>query len=254
MVARRDVRDFEHAGQEFADAKVHPRRIGPGEVLFERERLDKQGRYALKITVHDGTIGLEKGIVLRSHAGPLRFRVEILNSETPLRPMPITQIFKPDVARARMSIADIESALYLTTADKILAGSWRYQTFFGRDPKLTQLYAADYLEPEVMEAELAAVFSRLDTSGDAAHEENLGDSATRQNLAEGRGAVSTTILDYKMVDHRLFSRRALTGVPQKSFARTRGFVFARANIDRDVNIPAGLAREFRTRDSACASL
>jgi hypothetical protein len=198
----RDVRDYEHAKIKFADAEVHPQILTPNTVLYRRERLDQKGYYSVKIQVLNGVVSIdatEHVSFTSSFGAPVQFMVESLTSDTPLTPLPATQIFKPEVL-ARMSLIDIQSALYLFTADKILAGTWRYQTYFGRDALLTLIYSADFLETAVIEVELAAVIERMNFEGDPAHEEDVGDIATRRNITAGRGAVNTPIYDYKMVD------------------------------------------------------
>ena len=195
----RDVRDFEHAEIIHEDARVKPKWITNNQILFTRLRLDHRGHYALGLKVSNGVIDDQPTLRLRSPSGPLRLEVEILHDEAQLTPLAPDEIFTPEVL-ARLPLETQNVALFLTLREKILAGSWRYQTYFGRDPLLMQLYAADALAQSVWEAESAAVLGRLDASGDAAHEESIGDHATRENLKFGRGRNSVPVFDYKMVD------------------------------------------------------
>ena len=59
---------------------------------------------------------------------------------------------------------------------------------------------APVLEPAGMEAGLRAVIERLNSDGEVAHEEDVGEFAILRRLAEGEPADGAPILDYKMID------------------------------------------------------
>ena len=203
----RDYRDYEHFELEYPDAKVQPVVQG-NRVVYSRERLDKKGRYLMQVTVMNGSVSMKDGRVhFASNSGePLRLVIDALTSEGAYAPLAATKMFNKDVLQ-RLSVEDIQAAMFLTTSEKIVAGSHRYLTYFGRDIFLTLIYNAEFLRPEIMEVALAAGFEREADgtvagadNGDIAHEEDIGDIATRRNIQMGRGAVSTPIYDYKMVD------------------------------------------------------
>lgn len=204
----RDYRDYEHLELEHPDAKVEPVILGFDRVVYSRARLDKKGRYLMQITVMNGTVSMNDGRVhFASTSGePLRLVIDALTSERSYAPLPITKVFKKDVLK-RLSVEDIQATMFLTTSEKIVAGSPRYLTYFGRDIFLTLIYNAEFLRPEIMEVALAAGLEREADgtvagaeNGDLAHEEDIGDIATRRNILMGRGAVGTPVYDYKMVD------------------------------------------------------
>ena len=89
---------------------------------------------------------------------------------------------------------------FLTYQDKFLAGSWRFNTYFGRDTLISALLLAPVLEPQAVESAIASVLDRLAPNGEVAHEEDIGEFAVLRNLREGRGRVATPIYDYGMVD------------------------------------------------------
>ncbi|KAI9794558.1 MAG: hypothetical protein M1816_004445 [Peltula sp. TS41687] len=95
------------------------------------------------------------------------------------------------------------SLSFLSYRNKLLAGAWRFLTYFGRDSMISLLLLEPVLsegEGGAMEAGIAAVLERLNkTDGSAAHEETIGDYATYLNL---KNNISSTApqYDYKMVD------------------------------------------------------
>ncbi len=197
----RDIRDFEHDGVIYNDSLVTPKLLGPQSIVFERRRLDGGGRYYAQLTLNNGTVEIlgDGKIVFNSKEGLLEITVDALTSERQEPPARATDIFTREVIE-RLAIEDLQAAMYLMLDRKSLAGSWRYQTDFGRDPKETKQIAADFLSAKTLEAELTAKFERLAEDGDASHEEAIGDIATRININAGRGAVSTPVYDYKMID------------------------------------------------------
>ncbi|KAH8692789.1 hypothetical protein BGW36DRAFT_27714 [Talaromyces proteolyticus] len=92
---------------------------------------------------------------------------------------------------------------FLSYSTKLLAGAWRFLTYFGRDSMISALLLEPVLskgENSAMEAVIAAVLERLNrTDGSVCHEETIGDYATWLNQQDG--IVSTDPqYDYKMVD------------------------------------------------------
>ncbi|KAJ4304686.1 hypothetical protein N0V90_000213 [Kalmusia sp. IMI 367209] len=95
------------------------------------------------------------------------------------------------------------SLSFLSYSNKLLAGSWRFLTYFGRDSMLSALLMQSILsqgEGGALEAVIGAVLERINqTDGTVCHEENLGDYATF--LARNKGISSTApSCDYKMID------------------------------------------------------
>ncbi|QKX56661.1 uncharacterized protein TRUGW13939_03767 [Talaromyces rugulosus] len=92
---------------------------------------------------------------------------------------------------------------FLSYSNKLLAGAWRFLTYFGRDSMISALLLEPILskgENSATEAVIAAVLERLDrVDGSVCHEETIGDYATWLN--QGAGVVSTDPqYDYKMID------------------------------------------------------
>jgi len=99
------------------------------------------------------------------------------------------------------------SLSFLSYTDKLLAGTWRFLTYFGRDSMISLLLLQPVLsegENSAVEAVIGAVLERVNRSdGTVCHEEVIGDYATWLNLQKN---VSSTApqCDYKMVDTDYF--------------------------------------------------
>lgn len=96
---------------------------------------------------------------------------------------------------------------FLTYSDKLLAGGWRFLTYFGRDSMITMLLMERVLstgEGGAFEAGIGAVLERINrTDGSAAHEESIGDFATWFNLQRNISS-SDPSYDYHMIDTDYF--------------------------------------------------
>jgi hypothetical protein len=189
----RVLRDFELEGTAPAEVMVEP---GGGDdvISWERDRLDGAAGFRLSIDARNGA-HVESGRFTASSSGSLRLRVRALTGEPPLMPLtPVLTSRAQDDARARDALS------FLTYQSKFLAGSWRFNTYFGRDTLISALLLAPVLEPEAVESAIASVLDRLAANGEVAHEEDIGEFAVLRNLREGRGRIDTPIYDYGMVD------------------------------------------------------
>jgi hypothetical protein len=92
------------------------------------------------------------------------------------------------------------SLSFLSYSDKLLAGTWRFLTYFGRDSMLSLLLMQPVLSEAAIEAVIGAVLERVNrTDGTVCHEEVLGDYATWLNKKKGINS-SAPGCDYKMID------------------------------------------------------
>ncbi|MBF0545755.1 MAG: hypothetical protein HQM08_15030 [Candidatus Riflebacteria bacterium] len=71
---------------------------------------------------------------------------------------------------------------FLSYQDKMLAGSWRFLTYFGRDTLLTTLLMKDCFKPQIIQNAIRAVLDRISDTGDVAHEEDIGCQAIYRNI------------------------------------------------------------------------
>ncbi|WP_438009376.1 hypothetical protein WME89_12255 [Sorangium sp. So ce321] len=193
-----------------------------GSIAVRRTTVDGEHHLELLIEPLDGAtaaLGLDGRVELAAGPRGLRFRVTALSDEAPLTPVPLDEIANEragDDPRHRQALA------FLTYREKLLAGSWRFLTYFGRDTLLAVRMLLPVLEPAVVEAALGSVLDRLSPEGEVAHEEAIGEYAALLRLAAGRGgarresiyalreaghalreaglALREPVLDYKMVD------------------------------------------------------
>lgn len=98
---------------------------------------------------------------------------------------------------------------FLITNEKMLAGSWRYLTYFGRDTIITTVLLNDISNSYLYKIAVDSVLNRMDNNGDVAHEEDLGFQAQYDHLIkilgtpnkiENINTLNTPVYDYKMKD------------------------------------------------------
>ncbi|MBN3769951.1 hypothetical protein [Burkholderia sp. Se-20378] len=171
-------------------------------VQWQRDRIDGAPGYSLRITLRDGgsiTPAAGGKLVLSAPAGSrtLRLHVDALSGETPLSPITRTDLLASSVNPDPVSQNVLE---FLSFHDKLLAGSWQYDTYFGRDTLISVRMLMPVLEPAAIESGLSSVLSRLSTDGKVAHEEGIGEFALVDNQKNGRPNDPTPTYDYKMID------------------------------------------------------
>ena len=95
------------------------------------------------------------------------------------------------------------SLSFLSYTQKLLAGTWRFLTYFGRDSMIAALLLEPILstgENSAMEAVIGAVLERINqTDGSVSHEETLGDYATYLNAQQNLSSSDPTYT-YQMID------------------------------------------------------
>lgn len=112
------------------------------------------------------------------------------------------EVLRPDAQALISQSPDQTTSLsFLSYTSKLLAGAWRFFTYFGRDSMISLLLLQPVLsegEGGAIEAVIAAVLERVNrTDGSVCHEETIGDYATYLN--EQMNITSTTAqCDYKM--------------------------------------------------------
>ena len=89
---------------------------------------------------------------------------------------------------------------FLSYQEKFLAGSWRFNTYFGRDTLMSVRLLMPVLTPAAVEAGLGAVLTRLSPQGEVAHEEDIGEFAILDHLRAGQSRSDAPVFDYKMID------------------------------------------------------
>jgi hypothetical protein len=215
----RVIRGFQDLGTlppEVATAPVvHDRTL-----VWQRPRLDGAPGYYLALEVLSGRITREREgkLELTPPAdGRLQLRVTALTADAPLTPIDRDQLF---TANARDDARLRETLSFLAYREKLLAGSWRFNTYFGRDTLMSILLLDRALHATAIEAGLGAVLERLNAAGEVAHEEDIGEFAVLQRERAGLPLSAAALLDYKMVDDDFMlapvaARYLLRAAPQK---------------------------------------
>lgn len=195
----RVLRDYELSGNQPDEVQALPA-LSSHSVVWARDRLDGAPGYALSIeAIDDSRATTEDGsVVLVAAPGkPLRLRVRALTGETPLTPLTSAELLRPmpdDDVRSRQVLE------FLSYREKFLAGSWRFDTYFGRDTLMSLRLLMPALQPEAVESGLRSVLVRLSPAGEVAHEEDIGEFAILRRLRQGAAPDDAPIYDYAMVD------------------------------------------------------
>lgn len=189
----RYLRDYQ-AVSRFPPEVATEAEMGRDTIRYHRKRLDGAPGYDLTIKVIAGRI--EGGAIVAGKNGRIRIEITALTGDTPLTPLPVGELLN---ARAAADPAARHALAFLSYREKFLAGSWRFNTYFGRDTLMSVRLLMPALKPAAVEAGLGAVFARLSPGGEVAHEEGIGEFAVIQNRKAG-GSGDGAELDYAMVD------------------------------------------------------
>ncbi|SFP57300.1 hypothetical protein [Sphingomonas rubra] len=197
----RILRDYELLRRAPAEVIVAPRLLGGmhgggASVTWARDRLDGAPGYLLQIIGRGDTVVTESGITAGT-SGRISIDVVAQTGETPLTPLAGAALLND---RARDDQRTRNALQFLSYGEKYLAGSWRFDTYFGRDTLMSLRLLMPVLQPAAVEDGLSSVLVRLAANGEVAHEEDIGEFAVLRNAREGRGRTDAPIYDYAMVD------------------------------------------------------
>ncbi len=118
------------------------------------------------------------------------------------------ELYRPEflkvLRRAPKRINDsLISLEFLTRREKMMAGSWRFLTYFGRDTLISLAMLEPILSDEAMASGVRSVLDRLADNGMVAHEEDIGPWAEWRHLQAGEEGSLDPVYDHKMVDDDL---------------------------------------------------
>ena len=240
----RVLRDFQGTGtvppQLQSDAQ-----IGGQKLVWSRDRLDGAAGYRLTLEVIHGR--LVNGQMRAGPDGRIGLRVTGLTGETPLVPLPEAQLLSE---RAGRDPAARHTLTFLAYQEKFLAGSWRFDTYFGRDTLLSVRLLMPVLTPAAVEAGIASVLTRLSSHGEVAHEEDVGERAILDHMQSDGSRSDAPVFDYKMIDgNYLLAPVAVAWLLDDARGRARAAAFLAAPVGNGA--AAGSVTE--TRGAALAS-
>jgi hypothetical protein len=191
----RVLRDYQTSGAVPGEVLVRPAASG-NTVTWSRTRLDRAPGYRLTLEIIDGSLRPE-GQISAGADGRIKLRVTALSGDHPLTPLSGTALFngaENKDTRAR------DTLTFLSYKEKFLAGSWRFNTYFGRDTLMSVRLLMPVLAPDAIEAGLRAVLARLAPDGEVAHEETIGEFAVLSHKRQDGALSDAPIFDYGMID------------------------------------------------------
>jgi hypothetical protein len=190
----RVLRDYQALGTFPAEVAVSPT-IQDSTITWARDRLDGAAGYRLSIQVTHGALHAD-GVAAGSD-GKIAVTITALSGEQPLTPLGgahlLTDQAQPDPAARNV-------LTFLSYKEKFLAGSWRFNTYFGRDTLMSVRLLMPVLAPEAVDAGLGAVLTRLSPHGEVAHEEDIGEFAILDHLRAGGEKSDAPVFNYNMID------------------------------------------------------
>ncbi|HEY6921925.1 MAG TPA: hypothetical protein VI653_00540, partial [Steroidobacteraceae bacterium] len=190
----RVLRDYQAGGLIPPELIVKSSQLGTT-VTWARNRLDGAAGYRLSLEVTHGTLQGEH--LKADRDGRLEVTLIALSGETPLTPLPEDKLLD---ARARPDRESRSTLTFLSYQEKFLAGSWRFDTYFGRDTLMSMDLLMPALTPAAVEAGLDSVLARLSAKGEVAHEEDVGEYAILDHMRTDGTTSDEPTYNYNMID------------------------------------------------------
>jgi hypothetical protein len=189
----RFLRDYQAVGR-FPDAVAVTSQSDGETLTFSRDRADGAPGYSLSLEVLSGRLD---GQTLRAGSdGMIRLMITAATGDLALTGFSAGELLKANAADDPVA----RNALrFLSYREKFLAGSWRFNTYFGRDTLMSVQLLMPVLKPPAVQAGLNSVLARLDAQGAVAHEEALSEFALLERRRSGEVSDAPT-LDYAMID------------------------------------------------------
>ena len=191
----RVLRDYESLGTVPAQIGAHVGVAG-NKLTWSRNRLDGAAGYRLVVEVIGGKLH-SNGEMTAGSDGLIKLRVTASSGEAPLTPLSGAALLN---GKETHNPGAVNTLTFLSYKEKFLAGSWRFDTYFGRDTLMSVRLLMPVLAPDAIEAGLRSVLERLSPDGEVAHEEGIGEFAVLAHKKENDSQSDAPILDYRMVD------------------------------------------------------
>jgi len=220
------LRDYQTGSPVPAAVAVQP--VVRGRVLsWSRDRLDGAAGYRLVLEVTHGE--LRAGHLLAGPDGWIGLRITGLTGETPLAALSGSELMN-DAAAPDAAARD--TLTFLAYHEKLVAGSWRFQTYFGRDTLISVRLLMTVLAPPAVEAALGSVLARLSRQGEVAHEEDIGERAVLDHMERDGTRSPVAVLDYKMIDGNYLLAPVMSAwLVHDERARARAAAFLAGAVD-----------------------
>ncbi|MQY31728.1 hypothetical protein NRB56_73380 [Nocardia sp. RB56] len=239
----RVLRDYEEDGRLPAGVAAAPS-ISDDTMIWARDRLDGAPGYRLSMRVLGGRVS-PAGVITAGADGRITVRVEAASGEPPLSPL-AGELLN---GRERKLDGAIDTLGFLGYREKFLAGSWRFDTYFGRDTLISLRLLSPVLAGDAIEAGLRSVLARLAPDGTVAHEESVGEYAVLAHRERDGTLTDTPIFDYSMVDESYLLAPTVAGyLLDEPTAADRAAAFLRSDTASGgpaTSIGAALVRNLR---------
>ena len=242
----RVLRDYQ-LGQPYPVETGVVAQAGHDRLVWQRARLDGAPGYEVSLQLVNGRLrgGRASPWMLAPVRAdePLRLRITALTGEAALTPLAPGELFNAKAGHDQRSRDVLQ---FLSYHEKFLAGSWRFNTYFGRDTLMSLRLLMPALQPEAIESGLASVLERLDAAGEVAHEEDIGEFAVLRHRREGDPAAGDApIHDYKMIDDDyMLAPVAAAYLLDTEQGRARAAAFLARKAASGETLGAALARNF----------
>jgi hypothetical protein len=191
----RVLRAYQSHGSVPKEVLVEPNERG-NMLVWERDRLDGAPGYRLSLEVISGRL-LNGRRLEADPNGRIALKLVALSGETPLTPFTAAELLN---ARARPDRATRNTLVFLSYREKFLAGSWRFNTYFGRDTLMSVELLMPVLQPAAIETGLDSVLARLSADGEVAHEEDVGEFAVLDHMRADGSRSDAPVFNYSMID------------------------------------------------------
>jgi len=190
----RVLRDYQALGTFPAEVATNPTIEGTS-ITWARDRLDGAAGYRLSVQVIQGE--LRAGHLTPGAEGFIGLKITAVSGEVPMTPLPGADLLN---ASARPDTAARDALNFLSYQEKFTAGSWRFNTYFGRDTLMSVRLLMPVLTPRAIQAGLGAVLTRLSPQGEVAHEEDIGEFAILDHLRASGVKSDAPTFNYNMID------------------------------------------------------
>ena len=216
----RVLRDYQALGTAPAEIETNPK-ISGNTIRWSRDRLDGAAGYSLAVEVVHGKLDNDR--LIAGADGVIGLRITALCGEKPLTPFPAAGLLN---GRAAADPGARDALRFLSYREKFEAGSWRFNTYFGRDTLMSVRLLMPALAPAAVETGLGAVLARLSDTGEVAHEEDIGEFAVLDHMKAGGSRSDAPVYDYKMIDgNYLLAPVATAWLLDDPRAKTRALAF-----------------------------
>jgi hypothetical protein len=190
----RVLRDYQALGTFPAEVATSPTIEGTT-ITWARDRLDGAAGYRLSVQVIQGE--LRAGHLTPGAEGFIGLKITAVSGEVPMTPLSGADLLN---ASAKPDAAARNALNFLSYQEKFTAGSWRFNTYFGRDTLMSVRLLMPVLTPRAIQAGLGAVLTRLSPQGEVAHEEDIGEFAILDHLRASGVKSDAPTFNYNMID------------------------------------------------------